>query len=64
MVCDSHDHVAYTRRYSASNSSVSEHITLGSDLRSMIMNYRGIITEFASCSGLKIQMKERPKSNK
>ena len=50
MAYDSHDHGVYTRRYfCASNSSVSEHITLDSDLRPMIMNYHEIITEFASC---------------
>ena len=50
MAYDSHDHGVYTRRYfCASNSSVSEHITLDSDLRPMIMNYHEIITVFASC---------------
>ena len=55
MAYDSHDHGVYTRRYfCASNSSVSEHITLDSDLRPMIMNYHEIIREFASCRvGLK-----------
>ena len=50
MAYDSHDHGVYTRRYfCASKSSVSEHITLDSNLRPMIMNYHEIITEFASC---------------
>ena len=50
MAYDSHDHGVYTRRYCcASNSSVSEHITLDSDLRPMIMNYHDIIIVFASC---------------
>ena len=50
MAYDSHDHGVYTLRYfCASNSSVSKHITLDSDLRPMIMNYHEIIIEFASC---------------
>ena len=50
MAYDSHDHGVYIRRYScASNTSVSEHITLDSDLRPMIMNYHEIITVFAPC---------------